>query len=104
MSDVLFAYEPYVRLAAFGGVFTVMAAWELIGPRRKQSVGRGWRWPNKLGIVALDTPVKVLEPQRLHDVFGVAVDVERDGAGGCVIRYRRPAARPAKLKLVAEAR
>jgi iron complex transport system ATP-binding protein len=55
-------------------------------------------------IVALGTPAKVLEPQGLHDVFGVTVDVERDSAGGCFIRYRRPEARPAKLKLVAEAR
>lgn len=55
-------------------------------------------------IVALGTPAKVLEPQRLHDVFGVTVDVERDSAGGCFIRYRRPEPRPAKLKLVAEAR
>ena len=55
-------------------------------------------------IVALGTPAKVLEPQRLHDVFGVTVDLERDSAGGCFIRYRRPDPRPAKLKLVAEAR
>ena len=54
-------------------------------------------------IVALGTPARVLEPQRLHDVFGVTVDVERDSAGGCFIRYRRPDPRPAKLKLVAEA-
>ena len=55
-------------------------------------------------IVALGTPARVLEPQRLSEVFGVTVDVERDGAGGCFIRYRRPDPRPAKLKLVAEAR
>jgi iron complex transport system ATP-binding protein len=55
-------------------------------------------------IVALGTPAKVLEPLRLADVFGVTVDVERDSAGGCFIRYRRPHPRPAKLKLVAEAR
>ena len=35
--------------------------------------------------------------------YGVTVDVERDSAGGCFIRYRRPDPRPAKLKLVAEA-
>jgi len=79
MSDVLFAYEPYVRLAAFGGVFTVMAAWELIGPRRKQSVGRGWRWPNNLGIVALDTLlVRVLFPTT---AVGLALFAEARGFG-----------------------
>lgn len=55
-------------------------------------------------IVAQGTPAKVLEAQRLQEVFGIAVDVERDSSGGCFIRYRRPDARPAKLKLVAEAR
>ena len=52
-------------------------------------------------IVALGTPAKVLEPQRLADVFGVTVDVELDSDGGCFIRYRPPEPRPPRLKLVA---
>ena len=52
-------------------------------------------------IVALGAPAKVLEPQRLQEVFGVTVDVEQDGAGRCFIRYRRPEPRPPQLKLVA---
>ncbi len=55
MQDVLFAYEPYIRLGAFGGVFAVMAIWELIGPRSAQSIGRGVRWPNNLGVVVANT-------------------------------------------------
>jgi sterol desaturase/sphingolipid hydroxylase (fatty acid hydroxylase superfamily) len=55
MRDAIFAYEPFIRLAAFGGVFAVMAIWEFIGPRRKQAIGRGWRWPNNLGVVVVDT-------------------------------------------------
>ncbi|MGC2823500.1 MAG: sterol desaturase family protein [Pseudolabrys sp.] len=51
----MFAYEPYIRLGAFGGVFAVMAIWELFGPRRKQAIRRGWRWPNNLGVVAVNT-------------------------------------------------
>ena len=39
--------------------------------------------------------------EQCADVFGVTVDVERDGAGGCFIRYRRPEPRPLRLKLVA---
>jgi len=57
MREAIFAYEPYIRLGAFGGVFVVMAIWELIGPRRKQAIGRGWRWPNNLGVVVLNTLV-----------------------------------------------
>jgi len=53
--DVLLAYEQFIRLAAFCGVFALMAIWELIGPRRTQTIGRGWRWPNNLGVVVVDT-------------------------------------------------
>jgi sterol desaturase/sphingolipid hydroxylase (fatty acid hydroxylase superfamily) len=55
MRAAVFAYEPYIRLGVFGGVFVVMAVWELIGPRRKLSIGRGWRWPNNLGVVVANT-------------------------------------------------
>lgn len=51
----LLSYEPLVRLAAFGGVFIVMAAWEMIQPCRKQSIRRRWRWPNNLGVVVVDS-------------------------------------------------
>ena len=55
MRDILLAYEQFIRLAAFCGVFALMAIWELIGPRRTQTIGRGWRWPNNLGGVVVDT-------------------------------------------------
>jgi len=54
MRNAMLAYEPHVRLTAFAGVFVVMATWEFIGPRREQTVGRGWRWPNNLGVVVVD--------------------------------------------------
>lgn len=57
MRTALLAYEPYIRLVAFGGVFAAMAAWEVIGPRRKQAIGRSRRWPNNLGVVVVDTLV-----------------------------------------------
>jgi sterol desaturase/sphingolipid hydroxylase (fatty acid hydroxylase superfamily) len=46
--------EIAVRLAAFAAVFAVMAAWEVLAPRRDLSVGRGPRWPGNLGIVVID--------------------------------------------------
>lgn len=58
-----FAYEPVVRLAAFVGVFMLMALWETLAPRRPQAIGRTRRWPNNLGMVVLDTlVVRVLFP------------------------------------------
>jgi sterol desaturase/sphingolipid hydroxylase (fatty acid hydroxylase superfamily) len=79
MLDALFAYEPYVRLAAFGGVFVVMAAWEFVVPRRKQAVGRGWRWPNNLGVVVVNTLLlRILFPTT---AVGLALFSEARGFG-----------------------
>src|SRR5262245_25118913 len=63
MRDTLFAYEPLIRLGAFAGVFALMAVWEFLTPRRPQAVGRNWRCPNNLGLVALGAlVVRVLLP------------------------------------------
>jgi sterol desaturase/sphingolipid hydroxylase (fatty acid hydroxylase superfamily) len=79
MQDILFAYEPYIRLAAFGGVFAVMALWEFIVPRRQQAIGRGWRWPNNLGVVVVDTAlVRILFPTT---AVGLALLAEARGFG-----------------------
>ena len=50
MSEAL-PYESVIRLGAFAGVFALMAAWELLAPRRHLEFGRGLRWPNNLGVV-----------------------------------------------------
>src|SRR5262249_11684082 len=55
MRDVIFAYEPFIRLGAFGGVGAGRGIWALVGPRRKQAIGRLVRWPNNLGVVVVDT-------------------------------------------------
>jgi sterol desaturase/sphingolipid hydroxylase (fatty acid hydroxylase superfamily) len=79
MRGTVLAFEPYVRLAVFGGVFVVLAAWELIGPRRTQAIGRGWRWPNNLGVVAVNTLlVRILFPTT---VVGLALVAEARGFG-----------------------
>ncbi len=55
MPDGLLAPEPVVRLGAFAGVLLAMVVWEILAPRRRQTIGRGRRWPNNLGIVVVDT-------------------------------------------------
>src|SRR6266516_2075137 len=63
MHEALFAYEPLVRLGIFAAVFVAMAVWELLKPRRPQAIGRNWRWPNNLGVLAVDALlVRVLLP------------------------------------------
>ena len=79
MRDALLSYGQYIRLAAFCGVFALMAAWEFIGPRRSQTFGRGWRWPNNLGVVAADTLlVRILFPTT---AVGMALVAEAHGLG-----------------------
>jgi sterol desaturase/sphingolipid hydroxylase (fatty acid hydroxylase superfamily) len=79
MRDTLLAYEPYIRLAAFAGVLTVMAIWELLDPRRRPEIGRSGRWPGNLAIVATDTIlVRVLFPTA---AVGLALVTEAKGWG-----------------------
>ena len=79
MRETLFAFESHIRLAAFGGVFILMAAWEFVLPRRKQAVGRGWRWPNNLGIVVVNAVlVRIVFPTT---AVGVALLAEARGFG-----------------------
>src|SRR6266498_5772998 len=75
----LFAHEPLIRLGVFVAVFTVMAVWEELTPRREQAIGRWKRWPNNLGIVAVDTAaVRVIFPMA---AVGVALTVAAHGWG-----------------------
>ncbi len=79
MPDAIFAYEPYIRLGAFGGVFVAMAIWELFEPRRKQAIGRSLRWPNNLGVVVVDTLlVRLVFP---ITAVGLALVAESHGWG-----------------------
>ena len=56
-------FEMIIRLGAFGLFFCAFALWELLAPRRQLSIGRGRRWPGKLGILVADVlTVRVLVP------------------------------------------
>lgn len=79
MPGAISAYEPVIRLAAFAGVFIAMAVWEFIGPRRKQAIGRGRRWPNNLGVVVVNTLLlRILFPTT---AVGLALLAEARGFG-----------------------
>jgi len=86
--DALLTFEQYIRLAAFCGIFSLMALWEVIGPRRRQTVGRGWRWPNNLGVVVVDTLlVRIVFPTT---AVGLALVANARGIG--LFNVMRPAA------------
>jgi len=79
MRDVLFAYEPLIRLSAFAGVFVAMAVWEFLTPRRPHAIGRYWRWPSNLGVVAVDVLlIRILLP---ITAVGLALFAEAHGVG-----------------------
>jgi sterol desaturase/sphingolipid hydroxylase (fatty acid hydroxylase superfamily) len=79
MRDIVFANEPMIRLAAFASVLAVLVVLELVVPRRKQSIRRGWRWPNNLGVVIVDTLlVRILFPTT---AIGLALLAEARGFG-----------------------
>ena len=67
--------ELAIRLAAFAGVFSVMALWELLAPRRPLAVGRSPRWPSNLGILVVDVlAVRLLLPTAAAGVALVAAE------------------------------
>jgi len=72
-------FEIPIRLAAFVGVLMIMAAWELLAPRRPQATERPLRWSSNLGIVVLDTLlVRILVPTT---AVGIALLAEQRGWG-----------------------
>jgi sterol desaturase/sphingolipid hydroxylase (fatty acid hydroxylase superfamily) len=68
-----------IRLFAFAGIFAVMAAWEVLAPRREQRLARGTRWPSNIGVVVLDTVlVRLVFPTT---AVGLALLAEARGWG-----------------------
>jgi len=48
-------HEPTIRLGFFVGVFTLVALWEYLSPRRTLTLSRALRWTSNLGLVVLNT-------------------------------------------------
>jgi len=79
LADNLLLHEPALRLGSFAVVFACMALWEVLAPRRDQTIGRLRRWPANLGIVVLDTLlVRLAFPTA---AVGVALVAEARGWG-----------------------
>ncbi len=79
MSGDVHSAEIWIRLGIFAAVLCVMAVWEMAAPRRRQMLGRAWRWPANLSIVVLDTVVvRLLFPLT---AVGLALLAESRGWG-----------------------
>jgi sterol desaturase/sphingolipid hydroxylase (fatty acid hydroxylase superfamily) len=57
MSDFLLAHESVVRTGIFICVLTIMAALEIVSPRRRVEIPRLLRWSNNIAMVVVDTIV-----------------------------------------------
>jgi sterol desaturase/sphingolipid hydroxylase (fatty acid hydroxylase superfamily) len=57
MDGLLGQSDGLIRLAVFAAVFLLMAAIELLRPKRRLSVPKGRRWLTNLGIAGVDTLV-----------------------------------------------
>ena len=57
MIEFVLDNELLIRLGLFAGILVLVASWEGVAPRRRRAFSRWRRWPNNLGIVALDTVV-----------------------------------------------
>jgi sterol desaturase/sphingolipid hydroxylase (fatty acid hydroxylase superfamily) len=72
-------YEPGIRLVVFITAFLLLAAGEMLTPRRARSVARRWRWPTNMTLVALNTLVtRMVLPMT---GVGMAVIAEQRGWG-----------------------
>jgi sterol desaturase/sphingolipid hydroxylase (fatty acid hydroxylase superfamily) len=73
------SHETAIRLGFFLGMLALMAAWELLAPRRKLSTSRTARWIANLGLVALGTlAVRLLVP---ITAIGMALLAQQRGWG-----------------------
>lgn len=79
MTGSLLAHESIVRLGAFTGVFVLMALWESLAPKRRQSFGRLHRWPGNFAVFVVDAlAVRLIFPAA---AVGAALFAEARGWG-----------------------
>jgi len=71
--------EVTIRLSFFFGVFTIMALWEIVAPRRALTVSKLLRWSNNLGLVFFNSFIlRILFPAA---AVGVAAFAQTHGWG-----------------------
>jgi sterol desaturase/sphingolipid hydroxylase (fatty acid hydroxylase superfamily) len=71
--------EAGIRLTCFAVIFTAMAIWECLAPRRKLTVKRPWRWTSNLALVFLNSLLlRLVAPV---GAAGVALFAESRGWG-----------------------
>lgn len=73
MDELIANHEAGIRLGSFLGVFTLMALWEILAPRRVLTQPKSSRWLNNIGLVVLNTALlRVVFPLAAVGVAGHA--------------------------------
>ena len=55
INEFVMTNEKTIRMSFFFGMLIVMAAWEVLAPRRALTVSKAIRWVNNLGLVFVNT-------------------------------------------------
>lgn len=73
MDELISTHEAAIRLGSFLGIFTLMALWEILAPRRKLTQPKAGRWLNNIGLIVLNTALlRVVFPAAAVGVAGYA--------------------------------
>jgi len=79
LNDFIMSNEVPIRLGFFFGIFSGMALWEIISPRRRLQTSKTIRWVNNLGLVFFNSIVlRLLFPAA---AVGMAVFASDQGWG-----------------------
>lgn len=77
--ELISQHEISIRLGFFFGIFTLMALWEIVAPRRTLSLSKAQRWANNLGLIILNSIVlRLIFPTA---AVGMAAFVAEQGWG-----------------------
>jgi sterol desaturase/sphingolipid hydroxylase (fatty acid hydroxylase superfamily) len=75
MEPFLLSHELPLRLGFFFGVFAIMAAWEMVAPRRALHANKTVRWTNNLAVTVLNSVlVRAILPVAAIGVAGFAAE------------------------------
>ncbi len=98
LNDFIMANEVPIRLGFFFAVFAVMAAWEILAPKRALTVSKAVRWANNLGLVFFNTFIlRLLFPAA---AVGMAAFANEQG-WGLLNYFTLPAALAVVLSVIA---
>lgn len=79
MLDYIASHEPTIRLSFFLGTLGMIGIWQVVAPKRPQTVSTLWRWLNNFGVTFLNTfLLRLLFPIL---AVGLAAIAEENGWG-----------------------